>query len=63
MFALRLSGFGVCLRRLLGALALLAISGLAMLGWLVDPAYASAGDDQASIAASLRSRIEAGGPL
>ncbi len=63
MFALRLSGFGVSLRRLLGALALLAISGLAMSGWLVNPAYASAGDDQASIAASLHSRIEAGGPL
>src|SRR5690349_19312573 len=63
MFTLKLSGFGVCLRRILGALAFLAMSGLAMSGWLVDPAFPSAGDDQASIAASLRSRIEAGGPI
>ena len=58
MFTLRQVGVGLCLRRSLAALALLVMS-----GWLVDLAFASAGDGQASIAASLRNRIEVGGPI
>lgn len=57
MFAPKSSAFGLCRRRFLGALTLLAMS-----VWLVNPAFAAA-DNQTLTAASLRSRIGAGGPI